>query len=307
MSVYVIIATYCAVPWIETCLDSLRQSSHPIQVIVVDNASPDETVAIVQRFPEVIFLPQPENIGFGQANNIGIRYAIDHGAEFVFLLNQDTRIEPDTIGQLVQCAQTKSEFGILSPLHLNGDGTLFDGGFTGYLRPALRSLLFDLKFGSLKPVYPLSFVNAAAWLVRVDCLKQVGGFDPLFFMYGEDGDLCNRLLYHQFKIGIVPSATIFHYRGGVQKGPKNWSARRKKRVNQFKARMLLILKKPHGKFAKAMIVWIIKTICLTLDMLADRNWLNLAGLLGATGDIMLELPRIQRHRKKCQTRGPHWF
>lgn len=83
---YIIIVSYNGMPWLEKCLKSCGK----FPVIIVDNSSTDETVSFVEdNFPNVILLRQALNLGFGQANNIGIRYALDIGAENVFLLNQD--------------------------------------------------------------------------------------------------------------------------------------------------------------------------------------------------------------------------
>jgi len=73
-----------------------------------------------------------ENLGFGRANNIGIDYAQEHAFDYVFLLNQDARIEPDMLRRLVTAAEANREYGILSPVHLNGRGDATDFGFSEY-------------------------------------------------------------------------------------------------------------------------------------------------------------------------------
>ena len=88
-----IIVTYNAVPWLERCLGSLQASSVPVQTVIVDNRSTDETVNTIRtRYPQTVLIENQENLGFGQANNIGIRYALEHEATHVLLLNQDAWI-----------------------------------------------------------------------------------------------------------------------------------------------------------------------------------------------------------------------
>ncbi|MEN8226430.1 MAG: glycosyltransferase family 2 protein, partial [Bacteroidota bacterium] len=106
-----------------------------------------------------------------------------------------------------------NEYGILSPLHLNGNGDKLDGGFANYAGPEYTDgLLSDLSLSKVSDVYESRFVNAAAWLVSKKCLETVGGFDPIFFHYGEDYNYCQRVHYHDLKVGIVPAVKIYHDR-----------------------------------------------------------------------------------------------
>jgi GT2 family glycosyltransferase len=210
MKVFTIIVTYNGIKWIDKCLKSVVNQS---DVLVVDNNSTDGTLSfIVDNYPTVIVLPQVENLGFGLANNKGINYAIKYGADAVFLLNQDAYAQPDCIFNLKNSSINNPEYGIISPIHLNGDGTEVDYTFLKVTSPfAASNLISDLilrKFS--KEIYLLNFINAASWFIPVRVFYKVGGFDPLFFLYGEDDNYCQRVLYHGFKIGIIPNATIFH-------------------------------------------------------------------------------------------------
>lgn len=214
MEVFVVIVTFNGMKWHDRCFSSLRRSTMPVQVIVVDNGSSDGTVEFIkERYPEIHLMDNHENLGFGKANNFGIRYALDHGADYVFLLNQDAWIESETLENLVKIHQNHPEYGILSPLHLTVDKQhieqlllyrIADGRTTD------PTLINDLYFGTLKEVYETKYVNAAAWLLPRKTLETVGGFDPLFFIYGEDDNYINRVLYHGMQIGICPKITIVH-------------------------------------------------------------------------------------------------
>ena len=214
MNCFAIVVTYNGMKWYDRCLGSLQQSTVPVKVVVVDNASTDgSTEYICQHFPEVILLPQNENLGFGKANNIGIKYALDHDADYVFLLNQDAWINPDTLQQLVQIAQAHPEYGILSPIHLNAEKNNIEHLLLQRLddfRTTDPALFNDLYFNRLREVYDTQYVNAAAWLLPRRTIETVGGFDPCFFIYGEDDNFINRVLYHGMKIGICPSVQIVH-------------------------------------------------------------------------------------------------
>ena len=91
--IFVIIVTYKGHQWYERCFASLCNSEYPVQTIVIDNASNDGTVEYIRKyFPEIHLIESKENLGFGRANNIGMRYALDHGCDYVFLLNQDAAL-----------------------------------------------------------------------------------------------------------------------------------------------------------------------------------------------------------------------
>ena len=211
---FVIIVTYNGKQWYDRCFQSLRQSSIPVQIVVVDNASTDNTVSYIHsEFPEVCLIESKINLGFGQGNNKGIRYALHQGADYVFLLNQDAWIEPNTISGLIRIHKEYPGFGILSPMHLNADKTAIEKGLMHYIadyRITKTDLINDLYFGRTMDIYETQYVNAAAWLLPRQTLEIVGGFDPIFFHYGEDDNYMNRVHYHGMKIGICPQITVCH-------------------------------------------------------------------------------------------------
>ena len=112
IKLFAIVVTYKGYRWYERCFTSLRQSTIPVQTIVVDNASNDGTVEYIKEyFPEIHLIDSGENLGFGRANNIAMRYALDQGCDYVFLLNQDAWVEPDTFERLVKIHQRHPGYG----------------------------------------------------------------------------------------------------------------------------------------------------------------------------------------------------
>lgn len=199
MKVLVVIISYNFERWIDRCLGSLRASEYPIDTVVIDNASQDNTVQrIKQDYPEIRLIESNSNLGFGRANNIGMQIAMEEGYTHVFLLNQDAWIEPATIGTLVDLCRQYPAYGIFSPVHLTGRGDKPDPGFAHYAQIHSLDELPD------KDILPLSFVNAAFWMIPTCVLEKVGGFCPLFYHYGEDKDFVNRLHYHHYRIGYSP-------------------------------------------------------------------------------------------------------
>ncbi|GER59700.1 hypothetical protein ULMA_18080 [Patiriisocius marinus] len=213
----IIIVAYNALRWIERCLDSVGS----YDVIVIDNNSKDDTVKFIEiNYPSIILLKQKQNLGFGKANNIGITYALSLGADGVFLLNQDAYLYPDTIEKLIKVQGSNPIFGILSPIHYDGDEKCLDENFSSYINYHKNPELIGNAFkNELKDIYEVPFVNAAGWLITKEAINKVGMFDPLFFLYGEDDNLCQRMLFHNFKIGIVPKAFMIHDRENRVKNP----------------------------------------------------------------------------------------
>ena len=204
-----IVVTYKGGQWYERCFSSLRNSSIPVHIVAVDNASGDDTVDYIKvNFPEVHIFESDTNLGFGRANNIGLKFALEHNCDYVFLLNQDAWVERDTIERLVQVHLSHNEYGIISPMHLTGDGChlnfLIDG------KDRVLDIISDLYLGRLKDLYPVNYVNAAAWLLPRMTLMKIGGFCPIIFHYGEDDDYLNRAKYHKLRVGICPDSRIYH-------------------------------------------------------------------------------------------------
>lgn len=222
---FVIVVTYNGINWIEKCLQSIRQCIHYgtlTHIIVIDNCSTDSTCEFIKNnFPEIVLVQNSENIGFGGANNVGIKLALDKSADYVFLLNQDAWIEDMAIDKLINVAEQNKEYGIISPLHLNGVGDKLDSGFRKYLNTYCPNLLEDLLLANImKSIYPINFVNAAAWLISRSTIERIGLFDKTFFHYGEDDNYVHRCHFYNLKVGIVPNVKIFHDRE-ARKSQKN--------------------------------------------------------------------------------------
>ncbi|MFT4031411.1 MAG: glycosyltransferase family 2 protein [Siphonobacter sp.] len=214
-SVWAVIVYYKGQQWIQSCLASLRTSIIPVKTILVNNDHPSEMQVIRNEFPEVMILQASENKGFGIANNLGITQALQQGAKYVLLLNQDAWVFPETLTYLTNQLNQNPSYGVVSPLHLTAQQDALDYGFSTYLSPErCQGYVSDVILGITKPIYPLTFTNAAVWLVTRTCYEAIGGFDPVFFMYGEDMDWCYRLQYHGFRMGVVPAAKACHVRNG---------------------------------------------------------------------------------------------
>jgi GT2 family glycosyltransferase len=212
MIIYTVIVTFNGMQWIERCISSLLESVLPTHILIIDNLSTDGTPEFIeQHFPQAELIRSELNLGFGKGNNIGMQKALEVAVDYVFLLNQDAWIKPDTLEVLVNAHRQNNQFGIISPVHLNGQENGLENKFAEYAgQDNTPGLIADFYHGKYKTIYESKFVNAAAWLISCACLRDVGGFDPIFPHYCEDIYYINRCRFYNYKVGIVPSCTVVH-------------------------------------------------------------------------------------------------
>lgn len=201
--VFVVIVTYNGAKWIDKNITSLLESEYPVNIIAVDNCSTDDSVQLLSKYPEVDLIQSEANLGFGKANNIGIKKALNESADYIFLLNQDAWVFPKTISGLANSMDTNTDYGIISPVHFSGDEVTWDESFKTY---------YNRKTANRDSLVTVPFVNAAAWMMSRACIEKVGLFEPMFSHYGEDRNYCDRVKYHGFLIGIDENSKIVHDR-----------------------------------------------------------------------------------------------
>ncbi|MBF8280891.1 MAG: putative glycosyltransferase [Candidatus Magasanikbacteria bacterium] len=229
--VSIIIVNYKMKDLIVPCLESLKAdvsgSSLQVHVVVVDNASNDDSCpTILSQFPDYTCLINTRNLGYGGAVNIGIR---SHEAKYYFVLNPDTKfVEPRTIERLYAFMEAHPKIGMIGPKLLNVDGTLqFScNRFPPLMIPLLRRTslgekkMFRRKVDRFlmrdfdhEKTQPVDWVIGSAMFVRASALKDVGFFDDRFFMYFEDTDWCRRFWEAHWPIYYVHDIVIMHHHG----------------------------------------------------------------------------------------------
>ena len=220
-----IVVTYNGMKWIGRCLGSVRASAMPSDIFVVDNGSIDGTAGwIREHFPEAMLTESRDNLGFGAANNLGIRHALRNGYKYVYLLNQDAWVFPETFGTLVRAFKECGEapqgkpVGILSPMQMEANLTRMDAQFRKHCGAALGK--------DPAETVRVPFVMAAHWMLSRDCMEKVGGFSPTFPHYGEDLDYIHRAAWHGFDAAVVKTAMAVHDRADRPR-PKDYRMRLK--------------------------------------------------------------------------------
>lgn len=214
-AVAVVIVTYNGAKWIDKCLSSLFEAMAMPYVIVIDNGSTDGTIKKIKGgFKQVELIESKENLGFGRANNIGIKKAIEKGAEYVFLLNQDAYLYKGSIESAINIFIENKNIGIVSPVHFAGDGINLDFGFYAYISPKKTPALIGNAFSRAidRKYYETDFINAAAWVVKASVFEDMGGFHPVFEHYSEDDEFVIRLKKNNLSVCIDPNFSIIHDR-----------------------------------------------------------------------------------------------
>ena len=208
MKIYTIIVTYNGSPWIKKCLQSVTDSSIISNILVIDNNSTDNTTEIIKKeFNKVELIEAGQNLGFGKANNLGLRKAISEGSDYVFLLNQDAWVEKDTIKHLILKSNNYPDFSILSPMQFFNKKVL-DFKFQNY---------YENGKDFNETIREVKFVNAAIWLIKTKNLISYGLFNECFKHYGEDIEFCRRHISFKKRIGIVKNVIGFHERPQKEK------------------------------------------------------------------------------------------
>ena len=226
----VVVVSYNCRPMLRDCLASLRRQTiaAELRVVVVDNDSTDGTHEMMAaEFPWVTFIPNRDNVGFGRASNAGLRFAPSGD---VLMLNPDTVLPDDGLARAMEALHDRPGVGILGVRLVQPNGEVDHASRRQIPTPA-TSLAYMLKIGRLfrrgskdAGAYtdPEAFdsegvtgaVNGAFMLIREDVVRQVGGFDEDFWMYGEDLDLCLRTTQAGWDVYYWPGVEVVHVKGG---------------------------------------------------------------------------------------------
>jgi len=198
--------------WRDTleCLASLQRLDYPnSRVVVVDNGSADDSVARIRKeFLEVEIMERGETLGYAKGNNAGIREALERGAEYVWLLNNDTIVAPNALRAMVQKFETHPKVGAVgSAIYYTGEPErlqAWGGGYVNFWLGRSRHYLSPI------PDEKIEFLTGASLMLRRGALESVGLFDEAFFLYWEDADYCFRLRQSAWKLAVAAESKVWH-------------------------------------------------------------------------------------------------
>ncbi len=300
MELSVIIVNYNVRFFLEQCLQSVRRAAArlpegSVEVIVVDNASVDQSVRMVrEQFPEVQLIVNAENVGFAKANNQAIRLS---RGRYVLLLNPDTVVREDTFEACVCFMDEHPEAGALGVRMIDGSGTFLPESKRGFPSPFVafckafglsrlfpHSRLFNryhLGFLDEHQTHAVDVLAGAFMFIRRSVLDEIGLLDEDFFMYGEDIDLSYRIVQAGYRNYYFPGTTIIHYKGeSTKKGSLNY-------VRTFYQAMLIFARKHFsGHKARLFVAMIYLAIYFRAALTLVVNFFKKHGLLLADAALM---------------------
>ncbi len=209
--VFFVIVNYNGNGVIETCLRSVFASEYTsFEIVVVDNASHDGSMTVVkQLFPKVHCLFHAENKGFSGGSNAGIKFALEHGAEYVFLLNNDAVVQENTLSLLMRYAAGENK-GVFSPIILASQQprrVWFCGGQIDW--PRMRATHSKCADTGEKPV-AVEYLSGCAILVPKRAFYDAGLLDEEYFLYYEDADWSVRARQAGYSLWVIPQAQVVH-------------------------------------------------------------------------------------------------
>lgn len=243
--IFTVILNFQSGKFLLKCVGSvLKTDSLPLEIIVVDNASTDESVRMVEtQFRKVKIIRNVKNLGFAGGNNVGIRYALKNNADYIFLLNPDATIETNTISNLLETMEKGGQSGIVGPKICSPDGKIWScGGKVDIKRFTAGLIGFGEKdraqYNNKKEA---DFISGTAMFIAREVFEKIGFLTEDYFLYYEDVDFCMRAKKSGFKLYFSPHSVVYH----------DWSfvvGRKSPQKDYFMARNHLLFLERHAPF-----------------------------------------------------------
>lgn len=216
VAVSAIILNWNSAPDTVQCARAVAESADGnVDIVVVDNASMDgsETLLRMELGDRYPIIQTRENLGYAAGNRVGVQYALAHDAEFVWIVNPDCFVQPDTLGNLLAAAERHGDLGIFSPLLLHYDTpslVYFGGAYFEHRRGRPAMIQHVALSEHLVEEHACASIHGANVLIPIRVIRQCGFMDERFFLYGEEMDYSMRLGKHGVPSVYVPSARAYH-------------------------------------------------------------------------------------------------
>lgn len=214
--VYVIVLNWNGKEDTLDCLRSLRTTDYDnYQVVLVDNGSTDNSVEAVRKnFPEAQLVLTGKNLGFAGGNNVGIEYAVKAGADYVFLINNDTTVDPAYLKELVLVAESDAKIGAVGSkiyYHSEPERIWFAGGKINWLRNKGEHIgLDEIDKEQYDETKEVGYLTGCALLVKREVVEKIGVLEDDYFLYYEDADYSLRIQNAGYKTVYAPKSKIYH-------------------------------------------------------------------------------------------------
>ena len=198
------------------CLKSLEEIDYSnYKIVVVDNGSEDDSVFEVKKqFSNIKIIENEKNLGFSGGNNVGIKYAINNGAHYVLLINNDTTVEKDFLNELVEIGESDEKIGVLGSkiyFHSEPNRIWFAGGKVNWLKNKGTHIGLDqIDNGQYDEIKEMDYLTGCCLLIKREVIEKIGVLSEDYFLYYEDTDFSLRAKNADYKIVYVPKSKIYH-------------------------------------------------------------------------------------------------
>lgn len=195
------------------CISSVVKSTYQTkEIIVVDNNSQDQLGKALKEFINIEFIQNNKNLGYSGGNNVGIKKALSDGADYIFVLNPDTKVEENTISSLVETLENEKADIESSKIYFQNSNIIWYAGGKMDLKNVLGSHrgVDEKDKGQYNEVAETDFATGAAIFIKRRVFEKIGLFDERYFLYYEDADFCMRAKKAGFKIIYAPGAIVYH-------------------------------------------------------------------------------------------------
>jgi GT2 family glycosyltransferase len=213
-AVAAVVLTWNSAACVTRALDSLTTSNQAVDVVVVDNGSSDNSRELVATtFPDITLVSTGANLGYAGGNNVGIKLALERGADYILLMNPDAYVTPECVDEMLVRLTSAPDLAAVSPIILNhGDGTIwYAGSEIDWKTGATHHIGANEKdIGQYDDVEFTSRGNGCVMLFRSEALRSVGLLDERYFLYYEETDWSVRAMKKGMRIAIAPKARAYH-------------------------------------------------------------------------------------------------
>ena len=211
----VLLVNYNSTSFSARCVRSIAEADGEFLIVIVDNGSAPEQYQQLADVPDLnVTIRSEKNLGFGKGNNLGMQWILENtDCDYIFVLNNDTEVEPDAINVLENFMDDNIETGAVSPrIMFSEDRRIYwyGGGSLNWKRGGARSWRFLKPFDGDLQSSDVTFMTGCAMFLRRSMVEEIGGFDPRFFMYCEDWELSSRIAKSTWSMMYEPQAVIYH-------------------------------------------------------------------------------------------------